>query len=220
MFIEIKLQFINCVQADAPNHSNATMGSLASVYLRDYRAAVIFLVRRQILLLIGSFTEDVNLILSDSETCLSTKRCSFYFEWGEWQTQSWRPDCWVASSNWSLLCSSVRKESLVRPSPPLKRLRPLEGNTEHGLVSMPHINLWRCFSLYWLYRKPSEVSSNLGSLLDIYIKTVWKISYRSIVFTATGDCKELSLVIVHFSALRRQDIGKTTRYVVLKTWVL
>lgn len=48
-----------------------------SVHITDSREAVTILVR-QILLQISSFREDMKLILSDSETRLSTKTSSFY----------------------------------------------------------------------------------------------------------------------------------------------
>lgn len=71
------MQFISCLQADAPNHSSATVETLVSVHVTDSREDVTILVR-QILLQISSFREDMKLILSDSETCLSTKTSSFY----------------------------------------------------------------------------------------------------------------------------------------------
>lgn len=41
------------------------------------------------------------------------------------------------------------------------------------------------------------------------------MSYKSRVFSSTGDSKERPLVIVQFSAITRQGIRETTRYVVL-----
>lgn len=86
-----------------------------------------------------------------------------------------------------------------------------------GFICMPQIHLMRCFLLWGWQRESCELSPNLGSLLNMYIKTysLWKFHTWAWSPRVLVTLRNYPWSLCSLELWEEQDIWETTEFMVL-----